>query len=597
MRAGRRAGAAWAEPWPPAPARDSRAPVSATPAPSLAPSPAATPDAAPAPPLPGSPRPGPLRRWLARAQERAVGVAEWRVWALAGLLGGVTGLAVLGFVLAVEVLTGIAYGEGTRALARGARGLDPERAFMVPVLGGLAVAALLWLARRAGVLPDARPQGVAEVIEARASPPGDLSLAGGAVNTLVNTIALGTGASAGREGPSVLIGGAISAWLSSRLGLSGKDARTLLGCGAAAAVSAAFNAPIAGVLFALEVVLSNYALSVFGPVVLASVIGAVVGRGALGDLHRFLVPDYAPGGAYDVPLAAVLGLVAGLVAWMFLELSAQGRRLVRHLIGRRRVPPAMLPAVAGLGMGGVALVLPEVLGVGYEATSEALAGNYTLRLLTILLVTKTLATVWCLSCRFGTGVFSGGIYLGAMSGAAFGLVAQMAFGASVAEPTFYALVGMGAVSGAIIGAPISTTLIVFELTGDYAMTAALMVAVGIASLVSQVFFGASWFHFQLNQRGYDLSDGPQGVILQTIRVRDVMRPVTADAAPLEDGAARLTASETLGEALAKMTDLGLEGMPVVAAKGEAGIVGTVTQVRALRVYNRALVESHIEHHR
>ena len=555
--------------------------------------PAPEPLAAPAPPA----RRGRLRGWLDRAQSRAVGVADWRVWALAGVLGAATSVAVLGFVLAVEVVTSVAYGEGTRALARGARGLAPERAFMVPVVGGCLVALLLWLARRTGVLPDARPQGVAEVIEARASPPGDLSLAGGAVNTLVNTIALGSGASAGREGPSVLIGGAISVWLSNRFGLSGKDARTLIGCGAAAAVSAAFNAPIAGVLFALEVVLSNYALSVFGPVVLASVIGAIVGRGALGDLHRFLVPDYAPAGAYDVPMAAALGIVAGVVAWVFLELSAQGRRLVRHLIGRRRIEPALLPAVAGIGMGGIALVLPEVLGVGYEATSEALAGSYALGFLTILLVAKILATVLCLSCRFGTGVFSGGIYLGAMSGAAFGLCAELAFGAAFAGPTFYALVGMGAVSGAIIGAPISTTLIVFELTGDYAMTAALMVAVGIASLVSQVFFGASWFHFQLNQRGYDLSDGPQGVILQTIRVRDVMRPVTAEAAPLEEGAERLVASETLGEALARMTDLGLDGMPVVAAKGEAGIVGTVTQVRALRVYNRALVESHIEHHR
>lgn len=542
-------------------------------------------------------RAGPLRLWWRHVRERAVGIAEWRVWLLAAALGGTTALGVLGFVLAVEVVTEAAYGEGTQALAQGARGLAPERAFMVPVIGGLAVALLLWMARRTGVLPDARPQGVAEVIEARASPPGDLSLAGGAVNTLVNTIALGSGASAGREGPSVLIGGAISAWLSDKFGLSGKDARTLLGCGAAAAVSAAFNAPIAGVLFALEVVLSNYALSVFGPVVLASVIGAVVGRGALGDLHRFVVPDYGGAGAYDMPLAAMLGLIAGVVAWGFLELSAQGRRLIRYLISRRRIEPALLPAVAGLGMGGVALFLPEVLGVGYEATSEALKGNYALGLLTVLLLVKIAATVLCLSCRFGTGVFSGGIYLGAMSGAAFGIVATTLFGASVADATFYALVGMGAVSGAIIGAPISTTLIVFELTGDYAMTAALMIAVGIASLIAQVFFGSSWFHYQLNQRGYDLSDGPQGVILQTIRVRDVMRPVTADAAPLEPGAPRLVAGETLGEALARMADLGLDGMPVVKDRAEAAIVGTVTQVRALRVYNRALVDSHIEHHR
>jgi CIC family chloride channel protein len=538
-----------------------------------------------------------IRLWLRHSRRRAGTVASGKVWLVAGLLGVATGYGVLGFVLAVEWVTQVAYGEGTIALARGARGLDAERAFAVPVIGGLLVGGLLWIAKRWDVLPELRVQGVAEVIEARASPPGNVTLAGGAVNTLAAALALGSGASAGREGPSVLIGGAFATFLAQRLGLPIKDARTLLGCGAAAAVSAAFNAPIAGVLFALEVVLSNYALSVFGPVVIASVSAAIVGRQHLGDLHRFMIPDYGVPDGYDVPLAALLGLVCGMVAWTFLQLGGKGRRIVRDLISKRRVEPALLPAVAGLGMGVVALFLPEVLGVGYEATSEAILGNYTLPLLTILLVAKILATVLCLSCRFGTGVFSGGIYLGAMSGAAFGIVASQLFGEAVAGPTFYALVGMGAVSGAIIGAPISTTLIVFELTGDYAMTAALMIAVGIATLFTQVFFGSSWFHYQLNQRGYDLSEGPQGVILQTIRVRDVMRPVPEDASPLEPGAARLYEGQTLGEALARMQELGLDGMPVVTEEGEARLTGTVTQVRALKAYNRALVDSHIEHHR
>ncbi len=538
-----------------------------------------------------------IRLWLRHSARRASTVASWKVWVLAVGVGGATAFGTLGFILAVEFITTISYGEGTRALAQGARGLAPERAFIVPVLGGLLVGGLLWLGRRLRVIPDVRCMGVAEVIEARASPPGNLSLSSGAVNTLATALALGTGASAGREGPVVLIGGALSTALGERLGLTGREARTLLGCGAAAAVSAGFNAPIAGVLFALEVVLSNYALSMFGPVVLSAVVASLIGKTYLGDLHRFEIPSYTGAGLYDLPLAALLGIVCGIVAWSFLQLAGKGRRIVRHLISRRRVEPALLPAVAGIGMGLLALELPEVLGVGYEATVEAIHGNYSLSLLTVLLVAKIFATVLCLSCRFGTGVFSGGIYFGAMSGAAFGIVANLLFDASVADATFYALVGMGAVSGAIIGAPISTTLIVFELTGDYGITAALMVAVGIATLLTQIFFGSSWFHYQLNQRGYDLSDGPQGVILQTIRVRDVMRPMPEDASPLEDGAPRLIAGQTLGEALARMSQLGLDGMPVVADLDESKIVGTVTQIRALRTYNRALVESHIEHHR
>jgi CIC family chloride channel protein len=159
------------------------------------------------------------------------------------------------------------------------------------------------------------------------------------------------------------------------------------------------------------------------------------------------------------------------------------------------------------------------------------------------------------------------------------------------------MIGMGAVSGAIIGAPISTTLIVFELTGDYTMTASLMLAVGLATVITQIFFGTSWFHFQLNQRGYDLSEGPQGVILQTIRVRDVMRPVPATAAPIEEDAPRLTPGQTLGEALAEMSRLDLNAMPVTKSRDDHQLLGTLTQIRALRSYNKALVDSHIEHHR
>ncbi|MGV6819825.1 MAG: chloride channel protein [Parvularcula sp.] len=538
-----------------------------------------------------------VKLWLEHSARRAEHVGRLRIWLLAGALGVLVAYGVMGFTIGIERLTVLAYGEGTKRLAQGARGLDSWRAFSAPVIGSMVVALLLWLGRRTKSLPDMKCQGVAEVIEARAAPPGYLSIKAMAFNMMATVTALGSGASAGREGPLVAMSGSMAVWISKVFGVSGKDGRTLFGCAAAAAVSAAFDAPIAGVLFALEVVLSNYALSIFGPVTLSSVTALLVSKAQMADTHRFVIPDYIIGGSYDIPLGAILGLFCGIVAWVFLELSAKGAQLTRQLIAKTRLSPALLPLVAGLGMGGLAIFQPEVLGVGYQATSEALAGHYTLQLLLTLLVIKIAATVMCLSCRFGTGVFSGGIYLGAITGAAFGVALNALFPGAVASPTFYAMIGMGAVSGAIVGAPISTTLIVFELTGDYGMTAALMIAVGIATLIAQVFFGNSWFHYQLNQRGYDLSDGPQGVILQTIRVRDVMRQMTADAAPLEEDAPRLHAKQSLGEALAVMADNNLDGMPVVATSDDNKIIGTLTQIRALKTYNEALVESHIEHHR
>lgn len=538
-----------------------------------------------------------VQTWLRHSAERASTLTDIKVWLLAAVTGVLTTYGVIGFILAIEWLIEFAYGEPGEMLAEGARALAPWRAFLVPVAGGVVVGFLLWWSRRSGWISDFRCQGVAEVIEARARPPGAITMRGGLINTAVCAIALGSGSSAGREGPAVLLGGAFSVLVSKRFGLSARDSRTLLGCAAAAAVSAAFNAPIAGVLFALEVVLSNYALSIFAPIALSSITATLIARYHLGDLHRFVIPEYGGAAPLDLALGGSLGLVAGAVSILFLVAAAWGRSASRWSVSRLRLPQPILPVIAGVGMGAVGIVLPEALGYGYQATTEALAGNYTLGLLTVLLLVKVFTTVLCLSCRFGTGVFSGGIFLGAMSGAAFGIVMNMIFGPFIASPTFFAMIGMGAVSGAIIGAPISTTLIVFELTGDYTMTAALMIAVGIATVLTQIFFGTSWFHFQLNQRGYDLSEGPQGVILQTIRVRDVMRPVPDSAAPLEGDTPRLSANQTLGDALAEMSKLKLDAMPVTAAKDQNKLLGTITQIRALRTYNKALVDSHIEHHR
>lgn len=538
-----------------------------------------------------------LLLWLRHARRRAFLLVNYKVWILSAVIGVVVGYLVIGFSLAIDGMSAFAYGEGRLAMASGIRNLNPARAWIVPVLGGVLVGTLLYLAKRLKWLPEAKCQGVAEVIEARAGPPGHVSFRAGVVNTFVAITALGSGASAGREGPAVLLGGAISTALAERFGLSGKDARILLGCGAAAAVAASFNAPIAGMLFALEVILGNYALSVFGPVALSSIAAAVVARIHLSDVRAFVIPLYGDSGPWDIPFSAALGLVCGGVAFVFLQGTSSLNLWVRKKVAVWRIEPALLPPIAGMVMGTIALFYPEVLGVGYEATTEAIQGSYSIRLLTILLVAKLLATMVCLSCRFGTGVFSGGLVFGAMSGAAFGAVLGHTVPGLTADPTFYAMVGMGAVSGAILGAPISTTLIVFELTGDYQMTIALMLAVGIATIFAQSFFGASWFHWQLNQRGYDLSEGPQGVILQTIRVRDVMRPMPEDSSPLEEGMPRLRPDHSLGEALARMRDHDRDGMPVTDKEDRNKVIGYITQVRALAVYNRALVDSNIEHHR
>lgn len=545
-----------------------------------------------------------LKLWLRHMRKRAPYVVNYRVWLAAAIIGILTGFAVAQFENGIRWITTFAYGNGPQSLASGARDLNPLRAWMVPVIGGILVGLMLYLAKRLKWLPEAKCQGVAEVIEARAGPPGHVSFRAGVVNTVVTATALGTGASAGREGPAVLLGGTFATAISNLTKLTGKDARTLLGCGAAAAVAASFDAPIAGVLFALEVILGNYALSVFGPVALASLTATLVSRyniwqGFVEVEHSqvFAIPIYGSSGPWDIPLSAGLGIICGIVAFTFMLVTSNLQGWVRRQVSRFRIERAFLPMIAGLFMGVIAIFYPEVLGTGYEAVTEALLGSYTIPMLTILLLLKIAATAICLSFRFGTGVFSGGIFFGAISGAAYGALLAHIIPGPAADATFYAMVGMGAVSGAILGAPISTTLIVFEMTGDYEMTVALMIAVGIATVIAQTSFGSSWFHWQLNQRGYDLSEGPQGVILQTIRVRDVMRAMTSDRDMLEEDAPRLRPEHTLGEALARMNEHNAESLPVADPDDRSRLIGHLTQVKALEVYNKALVASNIEHHR
>jgi len=427
---------------------------------------------------------------------------------------------------------------------------------------------------------------------------GDIPAGGALASAAVAAVSLGCGASAGREGPAVHFGAAIASAIARRFRLSARDARTLLACGAAAAVSASFNAPIAGVLFALEVVLGHYALSVFGPVTLASVTAAVVTRIHLGDFPAFVVPGHELASFAELPAALALGAWTGGVAILLLIAIRFASGTALDLTGRLKVAPELLPALGGVILGVIAVLIPEILGVGYEATDAALNGQFELQALIGLLLAKIVATALTLGCRFGGGVFAPALYLGAMAGGAFGIALETAAPFETAGPAFYAIIGMGALSGAVLGAPISTTLIVFELTGDYQMTIALLLSVSMARWIAQAGFAhRSFFHWQLAERGYDLSEGPQGVILHTIRVRDVMDAMPGGGAPLPEDAQRLQTGQTLEAALARLSETDGDGLPVVTDDEQDKVAGYLSYRKALAAYNKALLDAFIEEHK
>lgn len=384
---------------------------------------------------------------------------------------------------------------------------------LITTLGGLAVGLLIRF-----IMPENRSLGVADVIEASALLGGRMSLVAGLRGALVNTLSIGVGASVGREGPAVHLGAAAAAGIAQRLHLTRTQTRTLLGCGVAAAVAASFNAPLAGALFAGEVVIGHYALRTFAPVVIASVAGTALSRSYFGAFPAFVLPPHAVVSYLELPAFLILGVLAGFVATVMLRGIFKAQDVAQTL----PVPAWAHPALAGFALGMLALVLPQVLGVGYGATDDALGGQMALGLLTAVLVGKMLATVVCLGFGFGGGIFSPSLVIGAMLGGAYGIVAMDMFPALSTDTSGYTLVGMGAVAGAALGAPISTTLIIFEMTGDYELTLGVMLSVVVSSAITRHFLGANFFTMQLARRGLNLKDGFEAELLRAGKIAEVM---------------------------------------------------------------------------
>ena len=433
--------------------------------------------------------------------------------ALAVIVGGLVGLAAVVFLELIAWTQWLALGTRAELLISGLNQDHWWRRMVAPVVGGIIVGGLM-LVLYPG-LP--RPPGVAHVIAASALRRGTMSSRDGIKAAALNAISLGFGASVGREGPMVHWGATIGAWGARALGLDPRIRRTLLACGVSAAVAASFNAPLAGVFFALEVVVGHYAFSVFAPCVLAALTATLVGRAVRGDDPAFVMPEIVIAGPIDFPLFGALGGVSGLMAVLFIFMSFRIVRLAEQL----RLPWWCRPAIAGLIVGLIAIQLPQVLGIGYEATQLALAGQYGLLLLVSILAGKIICATACQGLGFGGGVFSPSLLIGAALGAVFGrLVGWLPWETS--EASAYAIVGMGAVAAAVLGAPISTVLMVFELTGSYPMAVGSMVAVVFAVGLSRTLTGHSFFTRQLQMMGHDIRDGKDISLLRNTQVSEVL---------------------------------------------------------------------------
>ena len=413
--------------------------------------------------------------------------------------------------------------------------LLPWFTVFAPVVGGLIVGGLLLLLR------GNRPHGIPDVIFASQTGGSHIPVRTGLLTTFTNFTSIGFGASVGMYGPLASLG----AFVGSLLAKVTADHRRLgviaVACGVSSAISTAFNAPIAGVIFAHEVILRHYSIRAFAPVTISAYVSQVMATEVFNRPRLLEVGEVSIQHAYEYGAFLLVGVVGAVVALFYMR----GVLLSGKLAGKLPLPLWAKPPLAGLALGLVCLGVPELLGAGLETTKATLnieqvrGGNLdyitgmttmnaiintevvlkALLLLAVLCLGKSIMTGFCLGMGFGGGVFSPALFVGATFGAVFGLALEALVPGSL-NLSFYAICGMGAVTSAVIGAPISTILVVFELTENYDLAKAVLISVVFSNIICSRLFGRSLFDVQLLARGFDFSLGKDKVVLQQKTIRD-----------------------------------------------------------------------------
>lgn len=451
------------------------------------------------------------------------------------LIGAGTGLGAIFFIWLIESVQWLFF-EGSEALFGG---IGRWLLILIPAVGGLIAGPII-----AFFASEAKGHGVPEVMQA-------IALRGGRIRPRVvvakiaaSAVCIGSGGSAGREGPIVQVGAALGSTLGQWLKLSSGRIRNLVACGAAAGIAATFNAPIAGVIFAMEVILGELHLGDLGNVIISAVTASTLARVFLGDFPAFAIPRYAMQTPWEVFLYALLGVLAAFAAVGFIRMLYW----FEDLFDDWKFPEALKPAIGGLllgvlgfaypvvlGWGGltaseaasglpVTANVPHIFGAGFEVIEQALLGNASFLLLFGLIFLKPLATSFTLGSGNSGGVFAPSLFAGAALGGAFGLLVDQIFPGATAGAGAFATVGMAAVFAGAARAPFTAILIVFEMTNDYRLMVPLMAAVIFSMIVAEHIHKESIYTLKLTRRGIRLRRGRDVDVMENITVGEIMRP-------------------------------------------------------------------------
>ncbi|MEW6411485.1 MAG: chloride channel protein [Candidatus Zixiibacteriota bacterium] len=433
---------------------------------------------------------------------------------LSVFVGLSTALGAIGFVYLIRYFNDLFFGLTDQLLTE----TIGERGFkfwfpIIPMLGGLLVGPIVYK-----YAAEARGHGVPEVMNAVARLGGIIRPRVAAAKTIASAICIGSGGSAGREGPIVQIGSAIGSTIGQVFRMSGDRVKILVGCGAAAGISSVFNAPIAGVIFSLEIILGDFAIKTFSPVILSSVVASVVTRSFMGNHPAFAVPSYSLVSAWEIPLYVILGIILGGYGVFFTKVLDA----FEDFFEKMKIKPVLKPALGGLLLGVIAIFYPQVLADGYETIKLTLYGNMGIMLLVVLIFMKLAATSLTLGSGNSGGIFAPSLFMGAVAGGAFGFLINMLFPEITATPGAYALVGMAGMVAATTHAPMTAMLIIFEMTSDYRIILPLMVTVVFSALVAGRLFKYSIYTAKLAKRGIEIKGGKDINVLKSHKVREIM---------------------------------------------------------------------------
>jgi len=429
---------------------------------------------------------------------------------LVGVLGGFGALLFKKLILGLqEVFWGAADMSPAALLAK-----TWWRRLLLPALGGAIVGPLIYF-----LACEARGHGVPEVMIAVITRNSIIRPVVVLVKTLASALSIASGGSVGREGPIVQIGAAVASSLGQLLRLRPIQLKTLVGCGVSAGIAGTFDAPMAGTLFALELIVADFGLSAFTPILVSAVAATAVTRHYHGDMNEFVLPMFTLVSLWEFALYLVLGIVAGLVGFVF----SRSIYIGDDVFAKTRLPQWSRPALGGLMVGAAAIFYPHIMGVGYESIRVLFDGELTLKIMLFLVVLKIVATAVTIGSGGSGGVFAPSLFIGAMLGGAFGHVVHHFLPQTTASPGAYALVGMAAVNGASTLAPLSAIIILVELTNEYTILLPLMFTVVMATFVSGKLSKESVYTEKLARRGIRAHHGEDLNILRAIAVRDVLR--------------------------------------------------------------------------